>query len=175
MKAPSHVVSDKKMFENCILNTYFLTLWFTYATNLNHMNNFDRGLAMYHYCEVWSKSNERFQRKWCLSKNVDGPWARCELKINIFKIKLSFVLWYFHMDLYNISVTSCWYVLIILRYGSCCYNLYLVFGIVPNTLCITMYEKMIMTIRLESAGHTVVFGIMVFDCVRIHYSYFKKL
>jgi len=33
MKALGLVVSDKKIFENCILKTYFLTPWPTYATN----------------------------------------------------------------------------------------------------------------------------------------------
>jgi len=37
MKASGLVVSDKKIFENCILKTYFLTLWPTYATNQNHL------------------------------------------------------------------------------------------------------------------------------------------
>ena len=41
MKALSPVVSDKKIFESCILKTYFLTLWPTYATNWNGLNNFD--------------------------------------------------------------------------------------------------------------------------------------
>jgi len=39
MKALGLVVSDKKTFENCILKTYFLTLWPTYATNWNGLNN----------------------------------------------------------------------------------------------------------------------------------------
>ena len=43
MKALDIVVSDEKIFENCILKTYFLTLWPTYATNWNGLNNFDRG------------------------------------------------------------------------------------------------------------------------------------
>ena len=33
MKALGLVVSDKKIFKNCILKTYFLTLWPTYAPN----------------------------------------------------------------------------------------------------------------------------------------------
>jgi len=40
MKALGLVVSDKKMFEICILKTYFLTPWPTYATNQNYLNNF---------------------------------------------------------------------------------------------------------------------------------------
>jgi len=43
MKALGLVVSDKKIFENCILKNYFLTPWPTYATNWNGLNNFDRG------------------------------------------------------------------------------------------------------------------------------------
>ena len=68
MKALGLVVSDKKIFENCILKTYFLTLWPTYATNRNSLNNFDRGPPRDHSCEVWSKSNKRFQRRCCLKK-----------------------------------------------------------------------------------------------------------
>ena len=37
MKALGLVVSDMKIFESCILKTYFLTLWPTYATNQNHL------------------------------------------------------------------------------------------------------------------------------------------
>ena len=70
MKALGLVVSDKKFFKNCILKTYFLTLWPTYATNWNYFNNFGRGPPRDHSCEVWSKSNERFQRRRCLSKIV---------------------------------------------------------------------------------------------------------
>jgi len=68
MKALCLVVSDKKIFENCILKTYFLTPWPTYATNWNGLNNFDRGPPRDHSCEVWSKSNKRFQRRCCLKK-----------------------------------------------------------------------------------------------------------
>ena len=70
MKALNLVVSDKKIFENCISKTYFLTPWPTYATNWNNLNNFGRGPPRDHSCEVWSKSNERFQRRRCLSKRV---------------------------------------------------------------------------------------------------------
>jgi hypothetical protein len=72
MKALGLVVSDKKIFENCILKTYFLTLWPTYATNWNGLNNFDRGPPRDHSWEVWSISNEWFQRRRCLSKKVYG-------------------------------------------------------------------------------------------------------
>jgi len=70
MKALGLVVSDKYIFENCILKTYFLTLWPTFATNWNNLNNFGRGPPRDHSCEVWPKSNERFQRRRCLSKKV---------------------------------------------------------------------------------------------------------
>ena len=53
MKALGLVVSDK-FFENCILKTYFLTPWPTYATNQNHLNNFGRGPPRDHSCRVWS-------------------------------------------------------------------------------------------------------------------------
>jgi len=39
IKALGLVLSDKKIFENCILKTYFLTPWPTYATNWNGLNN----------------------------------------------------------------------------------------------------------------------------------------
>ena len=68
MKALGLVVLDKKIFENCILKTYFLTPWPTYAFNLNRMNNFDSEPPRSHSCEVWSKSNKRFQRRCCLKK-----------------------------------------------------------------------------------------------------------
>jgi len=48
------VVSDKKIFENCILKTYFLTPWPTYATNQNNLNNFGRGPQSDHSCWDWS-------------------------------------------------------------------------------------------------------------------------
>ena len=81
MKALGLVVSDKKIFENCILKTYFLTPWPTYATKQHHLNNFGRGPPRDHSYEVWSKSNEWLQRRRCLSKKVygrrttdDGRW-----------------------------------------------------------------------------------------------------
>jgi len=95
IKALGLVVSDKKIFENCILKTYFLTPWPTYTSNQNHLNNCGRGPPRDHSCEVWSKSNEWFQRRRCLSKKVYGrrttdddgrrtkpghnssPWALC--------------------------------------------------------------------------------------------------
>jgi len=72
MKALGLVVSDKKIFENCILKTYFLTPWPTYATNQSGLNNFGRGPPRDHSCEIWSKSNEWFQRRRCLNKKVYG-------------------------------------------------------------------------------------------------------
>jgi len=70
MKALGLVDLDKKIFENCILKTYFLIPWptCTYATNWNGLNTFGRGTPRDHSCEVWSKSNERFQRRSCLKK-----------------------------------------------------------------------------------------------------------
>jgi len=53
MKALGLVVSDKKIFLNCILQTYFLTLWPTNATNWNNLNNFGRGPPRDHSREVW--------------------------------------------------------------------------------------------------------------------------
>ena len=68
MKALCLVVSDKKIFQNCILKTYFSTLWPTYATNWNSFNNFGRGTPRDHSCEVWSKFNEWFQSRSRLNK-----------------------------------------------------------------------------------------------------------
>ena len=68
MEALGLVVSDKRIFENCILKTYFLTPWPTYATNWNGLNNVDRGPPRHHSCEVWSKSKKRFQMRCSLKK-----------------------------------------------------------------------------------------------------------
>jgi len=81
------------------LKTYFLTPWSTYATYCNGLNNFGRGPLRHHFCEVWSKSNEGFQRRRCLSKMLmdDGQrpvtiahpehfvlrWAKKEQQHNI--------------------------------------------------------------------------------------------
>jgi len=52
MKALGLVVSDKNIFENCILKTYFLTLSLLInATNWNNLNNFGRGPPRDHSCE----------------------------------------------------------------------------------------------------------------------------
>ena len=63
------VVSDKNIFENCILKTYFFTQSPTYATNWNNLNNFGRGPPRDH-------SNERFQRRRCLSKTFTHDGRR---------------------------------------------------------------------------------------------------
>jgi len=39
VKSQGLVVSDKKMFENCVLKTYFVTPWPTYATKWNGLSN----------------------------------------------------------------------------------------------------------------------------------------
>jgi len=70
MKALCLVVSEKKIFENWILKTYLLTPWPTYATNWNGLNNFGRGTPRDPSCEVWAKSNERFQRRIRLNEKV---------------------------------------------------------------------------------------------------------
>ena len=53
----------KLHFENI-----FLTPWPTSATNWNGLKNFDRGTPRHHFCEVWSKSIKRFQRRCSLKK-----------------------------------------------------------------------------------------------------------
>jgi len=69
MKALGLVVSDKKIFENCILKkNYFLTPWPTYATNWNGLNKFDRWPPRDYPFEVRSKSKKWFQRRCCLKK-----------------------------------------------------------------------------------------------------------
>jgi len=55
------------------LTLHFENLFFdpvTYLCNqVERLNNFGRGTPRDHSCEVWSKSNEWFQRR-CLSKKV---------------------------------------------------------------------------------------------------------
>jgi len=53
MKVQGLTVLDKKIFENCILKTYFLTPWPTYATNQDYLNNFGRGPPRDPSCWVW--------------------------------------------------------------------------------------------------------------------------
>jgi len=62
MKALGLVVSDRKVFEYYVLKTYLC----------DPMTYVCYQLERYHSFEVWSKSNEGFQRRRCLSKNVDG-------------------------------------------------------------------------------------------------------
>jgi len=52
MKALGLAVSDEKIFESFILKTYLLTLWPTYATNWNGLNNFDKEPPRDHSCAV---------------------------------------------------------------------------------------------------------------------------
>ena len=74
MKSLGLLVSDKKINQNCILKTLFLTLWPTYATNWNSLNNFGRKTPRDHSCEVWLKSNEWFQRRSRLNKKKLTHW-----------------------------------------------------------------------------------------------------
>jgi len=78
MKTLGFVVSDKNIFENCILKTYFVISWPTYATNWNGLNNFDRRPTRDHSYEVWSKSNKRFQRRCCLKIVKERTHARTD-------------------------------------------------------------------------------------------------
>ena len=60
IKYESNVVSDKKIFESCILKTYVrLTLWPTYATNRNSLKIFGREPLRENSYKVWSKSAVR--------------------------------------------------------------------------------------------------------------------
>ena len=78
--------------EEDFLKLHFKNLILTqcpnYATKWNGLNNFGRETPGDHSCEVWSKSNERFQRKSCLKKllthrrtdartTVNGPSQLC--------------------------------------------------------------------------------------------------
>ena len=56
IKYKSLVVLDKKIFENCILKSYFLPRDLLMQTTGNSLNNFVRGPPWNHSCEVWSKS-----------------------------------------------------------------------------------------------------------------------
>ena len=70
----------KLHFENLVFDR-----WLTYATNCNDLNNFGKGTTRDHFCEVWSKFNEWFQRKKLFKEIVDaqtdtwtlddGQWA----------------------------------------------------------------------------------------------------
>ena len=70
MKALGHVVSDKNIFKNFILKTFFSTPWPTYATNWNGLNNFGREAPRDHSCGIWLKSNEWFQRRNRLNESL---------------------------------------------------------------------------------------------------------
>ena len=72
MKALGLLVTDKKIFESCILKTYLLIPWPTYATNWNGLNNFGRGPPKDHSFEIWSNSHYWVKR-------------RCRLKFSLFK------------------------------------------------------------------------------------------
>jgi len=82
MKALGLVVLDKNIFEQLHFEHLFLTLWPTYATNWNGLNNFDGRPPRDHSCEVLSKSNEWFQRRRYLSKKnpsrLDTYFLECE-------------------------------------------------------------------------------------------------
>jgi len=108
----------KLHFENL-----FLTLWPTYATNWNGLNNFDRGPPRDLSCEVWSKSNKWFQRRCCLKKLLrlkslrtthDGRRTKTELSTlcsgelkNKSQNKKLFIIvceiWSLHMNTYEKS------------------------------------------------------------------------
>jgi len=49
-KYEGFVVSDKKIFENCILKTYFLPCDQLMQPIMNHLNNFGRGPTRDHSC-----------------------------------------------------------------------------------------------------------------------------
>jgi len=54
-------------FKIAFWKPFFLTPWPTYATNWNTLNIFGRWPPRDYFCDVWSESNEQFQRR-CLSK-----------------------------------------------------------------------------------------------------------
>ena len=77
MKALGLVVSDKKIFENCILKTFFLTPWPTYATNWNGLNNFGRltsqGSFLLSLVKIqWVVSEEKMFKLKSLRTTQDG-------------------------------------------------------------------------------------------------------
>jgi len=78
MKALGLLVSDKKIFENCILKTEFLTPWPTYATNQNDLNNFGRGPPRDNSCWVWVNSNERFKKRSRLKFSLYNSMLNCD-------------------------------------------------------------------------------------------------
>ena len=66
MKALGLVFSNNAIFKYCILKYYLLTPRSTSVTKWNGLNKCGRGPPWDHYCEVWSKSEEK------LFKNCDG-------------------------------------------------------------------------------------------------------
>jgi hypothetical protein len=53
------VLSDK-IFLICILKTSSLAMWPTYATDRNHLHNFERGPPKGNSCKVWLMSSYSF-------------------------------------------------------------------------------------------------------------------
>ena len=47
-------MASDKIFKNCIFKTYFTILWYSFATNWNHLNNFARGWPT-NYSSSWAK------------------------------------------------------------------------------------------------------------------------
>ena len=82
----------KLHFENLVFDP-----WLNYATNCNNLNNFGRGPPRDHSCEVWSKSNEWFQRKKLFKEIVDaqtdtrmmddGQWAITKAHLEHFVLR----------------------------------------------------------------------------------------
>ena len=125
MKALGLVVSDKKIFENCILKTYFLTPWPTYATNWNNLNNFDRGPPRDHSCEVWSKS-----KMLCCDESNSSNNIVCDMCSIHFSWK---PFWELHQQNVWINQTfSMWHV----SFSMACYIWQLLLGTAsrPSTL-----------------------------------------
>jgi len=64
----------QKILKIAFWKVIFFTLWPTFATNWNGLNNFGRGPSRNHSCKVWSKSN-RFRGKvvWMKQEGPKGP------------------------------------------------------------------------------------------------------
>ena len=89
MKPLGLVVSDK-IFRNCILKTYFLTQWPTYATNWNGLNNFDRGPPRDHSCLVKIQSvvsEEMLFKEIVDARTDDGQWAITKAHLEHFVLR----------------------------------------------------------------------------------------
>ena len=83
MSGLDHVVSDKKIFENCLLKTYLLNPWPTYAINLKRLNNFDRGttqgLFLWSLVKIQKAVSEEMLFKGIVDARTDGrtdDWRR---------------------------------------------------------------------------------------------------